>query len=91
MMARICVICKAEIPPDYKGIKYCPDCRKEGYRQAYLNYDHTHRSVEVDYLTPPSKVLDEAADEVERYNNAHGTHLSYGMYTYLKDSGRLEK
>ena len=33
----------------------------------------------------------ETCDEIDRYNAAHGTHYSYGWYSYLKERGELKK
>lgn len=83
---KICPQCGKRFVPSHGGAVYCSfDCRKEAARKRARLYAQRQRPAGV---RPPRKKpappavsgLDSVLNALLRYNEEHGTLLSYGQY-----------
>lgn len=72
---KICQVCGKEFFTHHSFAKVCSkSCRMQ--RQKELSKIRNN--------TEPKKTLDELLEEIRRYNETHGTHLTYGKYQEMK-------
>jgi hypothetical protein len=78
-----CLNCGEEFMHINEGKKYCPKCvaerERERKRKAYASYKGRKRpSIEI-------KTISQVLKELKAYNEANGTHLSYGQYVLMTE------
>ncbi len=79
---KICIVCGKEfISPNPKAkicSAECKEARKNEIKKVKRHKDK-------------KKTLDEVLKEIDEYNRAHGTHLTYGKYKEMKYCEELRK
>lgn len=97
-MTKKCVICGREFVPKRKNaICCCKECSKENdrrKRRAWRTEMHDRRMLEEQARKTSAISGIENAEiilaEMRRYNEKHGTKLTYGKYVSLRDNGWLK-
>lgn len=76
-----CIDCGAFLGETYKNA-FCPKCsvRRNNYQKK--SREKKQRCVKPDHLG-------EAVQTIKRYNEEHGTHLTYGQYMLKKREGGI--
>ena len=84
-----CVICGRSFLTLCNNAKYCPDCRENWQDEIKRDISRRHyekKKVRIVNLHPERKTLRQIVREVEEYNRAHGTCLTYGQYVLRKET-----
>lgn len=85
-----CPICYGKFKKSGNSyVKYCPDCRKN--RKGEIEqYTKEQKAMENLKKSKSNQLTPEFLNEIEEYNETHGTNLSYGKYVAMKDGvGKL--
>lgn len=98
----ICKYCKQEKPED--GFKMCVSCRKKSRQSTIDRQERVRNGLPVrkynkfkengnshNKKSNPNIRLDEKIKELNRYNEEHGTRLTYGKYMGLVFLGKIDK
>ena len=86
-----CVICGRSFLTLCNNAKYCPECRekwRDEIRRQTDKQSYEKRKARIVNLHPERKTLRQMVREVEEYNRAHGTCLTYGQYVLKNETAK---
>lgn len=75
-----CVDCGAVFTAFNSNALRCPKCRAAHKNQEHKEYQASQRARARSSTIKPNMSVGEVLKAMERYNKAHGTHLSYGKF-----------
>lgn len=89
----VCPICKIEFTPVNHTQRYCKDCRANRGKEIakYLADERYKRKYKEEKRRIfGQKSIFDICKDIDEYNRKHGTHLSYGKYVGMMETGTLK-
>lgn len=84
----ICVGCGSEFFSVGKHAKWCQECRTENQR-IYRRKYYANKRKQKARLNLEKKSVIKILREIKKYNEHHGTCLSYGQYVSMTEKGEI--
>ena len=88
-----CINCGVTFDAKSQGNLRCDECRKEWARQQSKNYRDKCRSKAEKTIQRvkirPRMSIREVIKAIEKYNRENHTHLTYGQFVMLMESGKI--
>jgi predicted nucleic acid-binding Zn-ribbon protein len=94
-MIKRCIDCGCEFEASNNKVRLCTTCKnrkkKERVERQYEVVRNVRFVEEKEYSpTEGIEAIGRVVAALEKYNQEHGTYLSYGKYVMLKERGELE-
>ena len=87
---RLCPICHDEFEPSKHNQVYCHDCLDNRRAEIRKRTDAARKKRRYKRSLTHTKNLEEILEDLNEYNERHGTYLSYGKYVSKLENGTLK-
>lgn len=89
-MSKLCPICHEEFEPVKHNQIYCHDCLDNRMTEIRRRTEAARRRKRAKRKLSYTKTINDIVEELNDYNERHGTLLSYGKYVSMMENGKLK-